>query len=80
MSPQPIQHISSTELSELPAFPPVAHTNTKSRIVSEQPAPAPMMSARERTVTEGNVERLRGGCIPCPDGGCCFIIPLPCCC
>ncbi|KAJ8091762.1 hypothetical protein PM082_020997 [Marasmius tenuissimus] len=29
--------------------------------------------------TEGP-QRLRGGCIPCPDGSICYIIPIPCCC
>ncbi|KAJ7664855.1 hypothetical protein B0H17DRAFT_1091362 [Mycena rosella] len=66
--------------SEAPAFPPAAHTSPKA-LVTEQPAPAPAMSVgREITVTQGDAARIRGGCIPCPDGGCCFIIPLPCCC
>ncbi|KAJ6496396.1 hypothetical protein C8R45DRAFT_985816 [Mycena sanguinolenta] len=69
---------------ELPtlASPPTAHTHTspRSRVatVTEQPAPAPAMSTARGTVTEGEASRMRGGCIPCPDGGCCFIIP--CCC
>jgi len=29
---------------------------------------------------QGNAERLRGGCVPCPDGSICWIIPIPCCC
>ncbi|KAF8073320.1 hypothetical protein FPV67DRAFT_1477315 [Lyophyllum atratum] len=28
----------------------------------------------------GVAKRLRGGCIPCPDGSRCWIIPIPCCC
>ncbi|KAJ7092920.1 hypothetical protein B0H15DRAFT_165163 [Mycena belliarum] len=59
--------------------------------VSQQPAPARAMSLRrhwkrrddeehELTVSHGPARRIRGGCIPCPDGGCCYIIPIPCCC
>ncbi|KAJ7870444.1 hypothetical protein B0H13DRAFT_2346844 [Mycena leptocephala] len=66
--------------SELPTCPPAAHTSSKAPI-TEQPAPAPTMTtAREKIVTQGDAARLRGGCIPCPDGGCCYIIPIPCCC
>ncbi|KAJ7758357.1 hypothetical protein B0H16DRAFT_650880 [Mycena metata] len=66
--------------SELPTFPPPAHTHTSPKaLITEQPTPAPTMStSREASVQEGKAARLRGGCIPCPDGGCCFIIP--CCC
>ncbi|KAJ7349806.1 hypothetical protein DFH08DRAFT_1079129 [Mycena albidolilacea] len=68
--------------SQIPAYPPTAHTHTttSSRVVSEQPPPAPTMTTARGTVTNGEAERLRGGCIPCPDGGCCYIIPIPCCC
>ncbi|CAK5266327.1 unnamed protein product [Mycena citricolor] len=60
-------------------YPPPAHTGSAK--VTEQPAPVPTMGLGAlRTTDEGRSERLRGGCIPCPDGGCCFIIPLPCCC
>ncbi|KAG8690291.1 hypothetical protein FRC08_010576 [Ceratobasidium sp. 394] len=30
--------------------------------------------------TEEPAERLRGGCIPLPNGGRCWIIPIPLCC
>ncbi|KAJ7023594.1 hypothetical protein C8F04DRAFT_179810 [Mycena alexandri] len=64
--------------SELPQYPPPAHTSPRAPI-TEQPTPAPTMStSRKISVEEGKAARLRGGCIPCPDGGCCFIIP--CCC
>ncbi|PVF94339.1 hypothetical protein CPB86DRAFT_789178 [Serendipita vermifera] len=38
----------------------------------------PSDEGREQTVD--GVLRLRGGCIPCPDGSRCYIIPIPCCC
>ncbi|KAJ6575569.1 hypothetical protein DFH09DRAFT_1311638 [Mycena vulgaris] len=68
--------------SETPALPPAVHTHTARRaLVTEQPARVPSMSlAPENTVTQGKAARIRGGCIPCPDGGCCYIIPIPCCC
>ncbi|KAJ6513698.1 hypothetical protein C8R47DRAFT_1313816 [Mycena vitilis] len=69
-----------TSSEQLPASPPMAHTSP-SRVVSQQPAPAPTMTtASDTKVTQGEAARLRGGCIPCPDGGCCYIIPIPCCC
>ncbi|KAJ7135096.1 hypothetical protein C8R46DRAFT_1139474 [Mycena filopes] len=70
-----------TTAAEMPRSPPAAHTCPKA-LVTEQPTSAPTMSpSRERfNVEEGKAARLRGGCIPCPDGGCCYIIPIPCCC
>ncbi|KAJ7153920.1 hypothetical protein C8R43DRAFT_1001514 [Mycena crocata] len=70
-----------------------APAGTYSALVTEQPVAAPTMSfsnssldGREAgkeggpTVPRGDASRMRGGCIPCPDGGCCYIIPIPCCC
>ncbi|RDB26560.1 hypothetical protein Hypma_005677 [Hypsizygus marmoreus] len=31
------------------------------------------------TGEKGEARRMRGGCVPCPGGGMCWIIPLPCC-
>ncbi|KAF7364371.1 hypothetical protein MSAN_01097600 [Mycena sanguinolenta] len=64
------------------AAPPAAHTRTPARVapITEQPSPAPAMTTSRGTVSEGEASRMRGGCIPCPDGGCCYIIPIPCCC
>ncbi|ESK90980.1 hypothetical protein Moror_16378 [Moniliophthora roreri MCA 2997] len=70
----------------MPALPPSAHTTSKHQesIVSNQPLPAsgmvvrPDAPARGEQTTDGPM-RLRGGCIPCPNGGCCYIIPIPCC-
>ncbi|KAJ3827901.1 hypothetical protein F5880DRAFT_1091731 [Lentinula raphanica] len=82
----------TTMLSALPAIPPSAHTTTRkasssaippTTIVTQQPPATRSMSltsADEHKQKNTKVNRLRGGCIPCPDGGCCFIIPLPCCC
>ncbi|KAG7085473.1 hypothetical protein E1B28_003034 [Marasmius oreades] len=71
---------SSKNSYTMPSIPPAAHT----KVVSSQPSPASgMVVARDVPArgeqTEGPM-RLRGGCIPCPDGGCCYIIPIPCCC
>ncbi|KAJ7175055.1 hypothetical protein C8R43DRAFT_975821 [Mycena crocata] len=72
--------------TETLTYPAPAHTHTPlskstAAVVTEQPTPAPKMSVgREPTVMRGDAARLRGGCIPCPDGGCCYIIPIPCCC
>jgi len=35
---------------------------------------------RQRRGQKKEAKRLRGGCIPCPDGSICYIIPIPCCC
>ncbi|KAJ7282609.1 hypothetical protein C8J57DRAFT_1295831 [Mycena rebaudengoi] len=81
--------MSSTNTTKLmtPAFPPAAHTSSSTRageLITEQPAPASGMSLvrgkPEEERKTGPAARLRGGCIPCPDGGCCYIIPIPCCC
>ncbi|EPQ50308.1 hypothetical protein GLOTRDRAFT_141558 [Gloeophyllum trabeum ATCC 11539] len=67
--------MSSTELQ----YPPSA---AQPGFVSTQPAGGPSMSIASAThkKEEEKAARLRGGCIPCPDGGCCYIIPIPCCC
>ncbi|KAJ7616633.1 hypothetical protein FB45DRAFT_1008065 [Roridomyces roridus] len=69
--------------TDVPAYPPAAHTRSPAQgPITEQPSAAPAMSlapeGNASNSTYGEAKRLRGGCIPCPDGGCCFIIP--CCC
>ncbi|KAH9983778.1 hypothetical protein BJV77DRAFT_1029759 [Russula vinacea] len=51
-------------------------------VTSVQPrAGATMAVGSEHNRTRmGKAERLRGGCVPCPDGSVCWIIPIPCCC
>ncbi|KAJ3790089.1 hypothetical protein GGU10DRAFT_341606 [Lentinula aff. detonsa] len=72
--------------SMTPAYPPSAHVSRKASssvlptapVVAQQPSATrsmSLMSAEEREQRNSQVQRLRGGCIPCPDGGCCFIIP-----
>ncbi|KAG2131026.1 hypothetical protein DEU56DRAFT_459671 [Suillus clintonianus] len=63
------------------AYPPAAHAVPRG-IVSSQPSSSSMLlypSPQEEEKTHSPM-RLRGGCIPCPGGGMCFIIPCPCCC
>ncbi|KAH8102314.1 hypothetical protein BXZ70DRAFT_68489 [Cristinia sonorae] len=69
------------------AYPPAAHIHT-SNVVGTQPQPISTMSTSAEKLDhnlerkgpqQGAAERIRGGCIPCPDG-CCFCIPIPCCC
>ncbi|KDR74840.1 hypothetical protein GALMADRAFT_249745 [Galerina marginata CBS 339.88] len=69
---------------QMPSYPPQTHASMKRKeAIAKQPAPAQNMSVQtpQHPQGEGNqpAARLRGGCIPCPDGGCCFIIPCPCC-
>ncbi|GAW04921.1 hypothetical protein LENED_006745 [Lentinula edodes] len=70
--------------STTPVYPPSAHLSSKASSpispaapIVTQPAVTQSMSMEQRGLVERNekVQRLRGGCIPCPDGGCCFIIP-----
>ncbi|KAJ7061349.1 hypothetical protein C8F01DRAFT_1139736 [Mycena amicta] len=68
--------------SDIPAYPPVAHTSPKETVRCQPSRSATMSTSRDKT-NDGRLEkmdRMRGGCIPCPDGGCCYIIPIPCCC
>ncbi|KAH7909175.1 hypothetical protein BJ138DRAFT_1155919 [Hygrophoropsis aurantiaca] len=66
--------------------PPEAHTAPRNTIISSQPASSSMSIASSRNEQQRPVQqndnpdpmRLRGGCIPCPGGGMCFIIPCPC--
>ncbi|EJF59703.1 hypothetical protein BD309DRAFT_966862 [Dichomitus squalens] len=55
---------------------------TVSPIHSQQPAPVTAMSTHpdKSAAKFGHADRIRGGCIPCPDGSICYIIPIPCCC
>ncbi|KIM38834.1 hypothetical protein M413DRAFT_447535 [Hebeloma cylindrosporum] len=66
-----------------PSYPAPVHSASlrKGAVTAEQPAPAQRMSIQDsqQRGKEGRAERPRGGCVPCPNGGCCFIIPLPCC-
>ncbi|KAJ7594123.1 hypothetical protein C8J56DRAFT_926022 [Mycena floridula] len=50
------------------------------QIVDQQPGPSMTMKASVPSPTEQKASRLRGGCVPCPDGSICYIIPIPCCC
>ncbi|EDR10471.1 uncharacterized protein LACBIDRAFT_316903 [Laccaria bicolor S238N-H82] len=71
----------TTSTTSLPAYPPKVHEQAK--IISKQPLRAAEMEVSTPRVKQDGGEgalRLRGGCIPCPDGGCCYIIPIPCCC
>ncbi|XP_006455451.1 hypothetical protein AGABI2DRAFT_194983 [Agaricus bisporus var. bisporus H97] len=66
---------------------PKTKTNLNESTTAQQPAAAPIMMVSAeaqheqhvQTEEEGSAARMRGGCIPCPGGGCCFIIPIPCC-
>ncbi|KAF5387171.1 hypothetical protein D9615_002092 [Tricholomella constricta] len=72
-----------------PVYPAATHqSHSHSRqanpeaLVLEQPgrtgAMSPTASLDERNRTQEPM-RLRGGCVPCPGGGMCWIIPIPCC-
>ncbi|KZV93320.1 hypothetical protein EXIGLDRAFT_768215 [Exidia glandulosa HHB12029] len=65
------------------AYPPMARAPVidHTPVVQSQPRPAPRMSVKRAPEDEkkDGALRLRGGCLPCPDGSCCFIIPCPCC-
>ncbi|KAG1752026.1 hypothetical protein EDB19DRAFT_1671340 [Suillus lakei] len=67
-------------------YPPAAHAIPR-EIVSSQPSSSSMLLHSSPQDRPPQIEeqthspmRLRGGCIPCPGGGMCFIIPCPCCC
>ncbi|KAL5514911.1 hypothetical protein ACEPAG_2227 [Sanghuangporus baumii] len=70
-----------------PNYPPTSQsarrTNSEtpdaSQPVNKQPTPASTMTTAHGSESSQGAMRLRGGCIPCPDGGCCYIIPIPCC-
>ncbi|KAH0586699.1 hypothetical protein H2248_007915 [Termitomyces sp. 'cryptogamus'] len=66
------------------AYPPTAAQSARAdasdEVVSEQPKAAERMSLDGPVGTKREARRLRGGCIPCPDGSVCYIIPIPCCC
>ncbi|KAI1790026.1 hypothetical protein LXA43DRAFT_1017972 [Ganoderma leucocontextum] len=48
---------------------------------SKQPEPVAAMSSHPaQPNASGPADRIRGGCIPCPDGSICYIIPIPLCC
>ncbi|KIJ37085.1 hypothetical protein M422DRAFT_33941 [Sphaerobolus stellatus SS14] len=83
MSSAPISRdkISSPAAAYMPSNKTNDSTTRTTSFVSTQPRAETSM----RMTTDPNeieaqnkAMRLRGGCIPCPDGGCCFI--LPCCC
>ncbi|TCD69788.1 hypothetical protein EIP91_006325 [Steccherinum ochraceum] len=82
---QPSKMSPYTKSASAIPYPPAAHVHT-SNIVGTQPSPTATMTAsnnkdsdKARDGQEGPANRIRGGCIPCPDGFC-FCIPLPCCC
>ncbi|KAI0349626.1 hypothetical protein OH77DRAFT_1375945, partial [Trametes cingulata] len=68
------------------SYPPAAHLSdqsaTRPQPVQSQPSPVPSMSTNPSKADKksGGAERIRGGCIPCPDGSICYIIPIPCLC
>ncbi|KAI0662629.1 hypothetical protein C8Q70DRAFT_1051254 [Cubamyces menziesii] len=79
-----------TSRNEL-TYPPSAHfssdesglvksSSPEAQPVRSQPAPTPAMSPTLASRTSGPAQRIRGGCIPCPDGSICYIIPIPCIC
>ncbi|KAI8995310.1 hypothetical protein BD414DRAFT_237013 [Trametes punicea] len=71
-------------------YPPSAHLSppgVQSRAepahpISSQPSAKPAMSPVPSKAGEpsGEAQRIRGGCVPCPDGSICYIIPIPCIC
>ncbi|KAL4242391.1 hypothetical protein ABKN59_011855 [Abortiporus biennis] len=77
--------MSSQQTTSL-SYPPSAHRESSEQsstdqCTSAQPAPAPQMSLNPSSDNDqSKAERLRGGCIPCPDGSICYIIPIPCFC
>ncbi|KAH9077737.1 hypothetical protein EDB83DRAFT_2345565 [Lactarius deliciosus] len=69
------------------AYPPTAHTyhdesSQTPAITNIQPHTGAKMvvGSDDNKARNGKAERLRGGCIPCPDGSVCWIIPCCCCC
>ncbi|KAH9890898.1 hypothetical protein C8Q73DRAFT_702074 [Cubamyces lactineus] len=70
----PSVHLSSSESGLAKSSDPEAQP------IRSQPAPVPAMSPTLAGQTSGPAQRLRGGCIPCPDGSICYIIPIPCIC
>ncbi|KAK7460930.1 hypothetical protein VKT23_008858 [Stygiomarasmius scandens] len=81
--------MNTKESFTLPSLPPTAHHPSDARqrsTVAEQPIASSGMAIsppndqrREQNEEEGPA-RIRGGCFPLPNGGCCYIIPIPCCC
>ncbi|KAI0640485.1 hypothetical protein C8Q79DRAFT_996415 [Trametes meyenii] len=74
-------------MSSSPVFPPSAHLSSSPspldlRHIQSQPPTHPPMAptAPSPTNRTGPAQRIRGGCIPCPDGSICYIIPIPCFC
>ncbi|KAN0109512.1 hypothetical protein V8E52_009155 [Russula decolorans] len=68
-------------------YPPAAHTYhdelaAKPAVTSSQPRANATMAVGSNNdqARAGKAERIRGGCVPCPDGSVCWIIPIPCCC
>ncbi|KAF9485720.1 hypothetical protein BDN70DRAFT_539383 [Pholiota conissans] len=66
-----------------PTYPPQLHKPvSRTAAIEAQPSITQNMSVNnspQLQKEEHAANRLRGGCIPCPVRGCCFIIPLPCC-
>ncbi|TFK99454.1 hypothetical protein BDV98DRAFT_570969 [Pterulicium gracile] len=68
------------------SYPPKAHVShasegsSESNSVTAQPGASPSMHSGKAVDDAKNVDRMRGGCIPLPNGGRCWIIPIPCCC
>ncbi|TFL00080.1 hypothetical protein BDV98DRAFT_594268 [Pterulicium gracile] len=65
------------------SYPPQAHLvqpQDPTTSTSAQPGATPGMNSGKAVDDAKDVERMRGGCIPLPNGGRCWIIPIPCCC
>ncbi|GAA97507.1 uncharacterized protein L969DRAFT_42525 [Mixia osmundae IAM 14324] len=73
-----------TEQARMTVEPPSVH-QTEQHLAKTQNEPQQRsrmsiddVTPSRQSAQDGEPEPLRGGCIPCPDGGCCWIIPLPC--
>ncbi|KAI0364378.1 hypothetical protein BV20DRAFT_974475 [Pilatotrama ljubarskyi] len=76
--------MSPTDAVSYPPAAHLAHADSASRPlpVQSQPSAIRAMStdAAQAGEKDGRAERIRGGCIPCPNGSICYIIPIPCLC
>ncbi|KAH8829718.1 hypothetical protein DL96DRAFT_1599298 [Flagelloscypha sp. PMI_526] len=60
---------------------PSPNPDLEMHVVSSQPQTSSTMKiSQDAQKSEQEALRLRGGCIPCPNGSVCWIIPIPCCC
>ncbi|KAI9513541.1 hypothetical protein F5148DRAFT_1156407 [Russula earlei] len=85
ISPSPVLLLCCMMSTANIKYPPAAHpyhnkADHQPVITNVQPRGGATMTVDPENAREGKAERLRGGCIPCPDGSVCWIIPIPCCC